>query len=94
MVSEHQLQTVVRDFAHIFTLMGSCGLTSHVMTHPTIGLTADLEIVHPKELFPFPSVAQDMTKAMGIVRQRMVPMEFLKENPMPVVPLTDLKQAP
>lgn len=80
MVSEQQLQTIVRDFTHIFTLLGSCGITSHIMTHPTIGLTADLEIVHPKELFPFPSVAQDMTKAMGMVRQRMVPMDFLLEK--------------
>jgi hypothetical protein len=78
-VSEHQLQRVVPQFNHIFTLLGSCGITGHMVNHPTVGMTADLEVVHPMELFPFPSLTQDYTKQRGLLRQRMVSMEYLKE---------------
>jgi hypothetical protein len=79
-VSEHQLQRVVPQFNHIFTLLGSCGITGHMVNHPTVGLTADLEVVHPMELFPFPSLVHDYTKQRGLLRQRMVSMEYLKEK--------------
>jgi hypothetical protein len=78
-VSEHQLNRVVPQFNHLFTLLGSCGITGHMVNHPTIGLTADLEVVHPMELFPFPSLNADYTKQRGLLRQRMVSMEFLKD---------------
>lgn len=77
-VSEHQLNRVVPQFNHIFTLLGSCGITGHMVNHPTVGLTADLEVVHPMELFPFPSLTQDYTKQRGLLRQRVVSMDFLK----------------
>jgi hypothetical protein len=51
-----------------------------MVDHPTIGLTADLEVVHPKELLPFPSLGQDHTKARGVIRQRVVTMGFLQER--------------
>jgi hypothetical protein len=79
-VSEHQLQRVVPQFNHIFTLLGSCGITGHMVNHPTVGLTADLEVVHPMELYPFPSLVHDYTKQRGLLRQRMVSMEYLKEK--------------
>ena len=77
--SDHQLDEVKSQFAHIFTTLGSCGICGHISDHPTIGLTADLEVVHPKELFPFPSLNTDFTKARGMVRQRMVPYNYLKD---------------
>jgi hypothetical protein len=78
-VSDHQLQRVVPQFNHIFALLGSCGITGHMVNHPTIGMTADLEVVHPLELFPFPTLAQDYTKQRGLLRQRMVSMDYLKD---------------
>jgi hypothetical protein len=78
-VSEHQLQRIVPQFNHIFALLGSCGITGHMVNHPTVGMTADLEVVHPMELFPFPSLTQDYTKQRGLLRQRMVSLEYLKE---------------
>jgi hypothetical protein len=79
-VSDQQLEKVKRDFNYIFSLLGCCGITGHMVDHPTIGLTADLEVVHPKELLPFPSLGQDHTKARGLIRQRVVPMSFLQNR--------------
>ena len=79
-VSDQQLEKVKRDFNYVFALMGSCGITGHMVDHPTIGLTSDLEVVHPKELLPFPSLGMDHTKARGMIRQRVVPMKFLRDR--------------
>ncbi len=80
LVSEHQLSQVVSDFAHIFVTLGCCGITGHIVDVPTVGLTADLEVVHPKELFPFPALHQDHTKQSGMIRQRVVPFDMLEEK--------------
>tara|TARA_R110002051_G_scaffold311035_2_gene384600 strand:+ start:62 stop:2083 length:2022 start_codon:yes stop_codon:yes gene_type:complete len=77
--SEHQVDIVKSQFASLFVTLGSCGITGHITDHPTIGLCADLEVIHPKEIFPFPSLNVDNTKVRGIIRQRMVPLSFLKE---------------
>lgn len=77
--SDHQIEEVKAQFASLFVTLGSCGITGHITDHPTIGLSADLEVVHPKELFPFPSLGVDRSKVRGLVRQRMVPLTFLKE---------------
>lgn len=76
-VSDDQLLSTHRDLVWTFTMLGSCGLSGTMVDHPTIGLTADLEIVHPREIYPFPSLGQDMSKVRGIMRQRIVPMDFL-----------------
>lgn len=78
-VSEDQLEVAKTQFAHIFTTLGSCGISGHIVDHPTIGLTTDLEVIHPRELFPFPSLGNDYTKQRGIMRQRAVPVSFLKD---------------
>ena len=78
-VSEDQLEKAKTQFAHIFTTLGSCGISGHIVDHPTIGLTSDLEVIHPREIFPFPSLGSDYTKQRGIMRQRSVPISFLKE---------------
>jgi len=79
-VSDQQLEKVKREFNYLFTVLGSCGITGHMVDHPTIGLTSDLEVIHPKELLPFPSLGHDFTKARGLIRQRVVPMSFLQER--------------
>jgi len=80
LTSDEQIAEVSTKFAHIFTALGSCGIQGHILDHPTIGLTSDLEVIHPKELFPFPSLAQDYTKQCGMIRQRLVPLETLTEK--------------
>ena len=80
LIDQDQIAKVSTQFAHIFTALGSCGIQGHIVTHPTIGLTGDLEVIHPKEIFPFPSLAQDYTKQQGIIRQRLVPLETLTEK--------------
>ena len=79
MVSEDQLELVKTQFCHLFSTLGSCGISGHMVDHPTIGLSTDLEVIHPRELFPFPSLGNDYTKAQGLMRQRAVPVSFLKE---------------
>ena len=79
-VSDQQLEKVKREFNYLFALLGSAGITGHIVDHPTIGLTSDLEVVHPKELLPFPSLGMDHTKVRGLIRQRVVPMTFLQER--------------
>ena len=80
LVAPDQIAEVSSTFAHLLVTLGSCGIQGHLVDHPTIGLTADLEVIHPKELFPFPSVGQDFTKQQGMVRQRLVPLETLVEK--------------
>ena len=79
-VSDQQLEKVKREFNYLFTTLGCAGITGHIVDHPTIGLTSDLEVVHPKEILPFPSLGHDFTKVRGIIRQRIVPMTFLQER--------------
>lgn len=67
-------------FSYILTTLGCCGITGHVEDHPTVGLTADFEVVHPRELFPFPSLGQDYTKQRGLLRRRVVPLSYLEET--------------
>lgn len=78
-IPENNFESVVRNFAFNFVTLGSCGLTGHMVDHPTIGLTTDLEVVHPREIFAFPALGQDITKQRGILRQRQVPMSFLAD---------------
>ena len=80
LVSDEQVAEVSTKFAHLFTSLGSCGIQGHITNHDTIGLTSDLEVIHPKEILPFPSLGQDYTKQCGMIRQRMVPLETLVEK--------------
>lgn len=77
---EESLKKVHRYFCWNMATLGSCGLEVRAEEHVSLGLQGELEIVHPKELFPFPSIGQDQTKAMGIIRQRYVPLSMLKEK--------------
>jgi len=78
-IPEDQIRNAMTQFSHTFVALGSCGITGHVQDHETVGLTADLEVVHPRELFPFPSLSMDYTKQRGMVRQRTVPVAWLKK---------------
>lgn len=78
-VSDDQVRQASEDFAFTYACLGFAGVTGHITDHPVIGLTGDLEVIHPRELFPFPLVGQDHTKIRGLVRQRWVPLSYLKK---------------
>lgn len=80
LVNPDQIAEVSTQFAHLFTTLGACGIQGHITTEPTVGLTGDLEVVHPKEILPFPSLGVDYTKKCGMIRQRIVPLETLVEK--------------
>jgi len=70
MFSEDDIRRISPQFLHIFISLGSCGLMAHVEGGPnSMGLSADLEVVHPQELIPFPSIGMDLTKVRGIGRE-------------------------
>lgn len=79
-VNREMVEDANTQFCNIFVTLGSCGITGHLEDHPTIGLTSDYEVVHPRELFPFPSLGQDYTKQRGLVRRRTVPLSWLRER--------------
>lgn len=76
--SADQVREAGSSWAFLYSCLGFVGLTGHIVDHPTIGLTGDLEVIHPKELFPFPTTTQDGTKALGLMRQRWVTREYLR----------------
>ena len=74
------LDLSVSKFVHLYVLLGSCGITGQIFNSPARGLSTDFEVIHPKEIFPFPSIGTDFTKAGGMVRQRVVPYKWLQER--------------
>lgn len=80
MVSSNHLDRVKTQFAHLLTVLGTVGIAGHLTDLPTAGMSADLEVIHPKELFPFPSQGNDYTRQEGLVRSRIVPLSHLKDR--------------
>lgn len=78
-LSDDHVRSITSDFAYQFACLGFAGIQGHLVDHPTIGLTSDLEVIHPKEIFPFPATGQVHTRLGGIMRQRWVSLEELKE---------------
>lgn len=89
--NQASLAEVQRDFAYLFTTLGSCGLVGHLDEHVAVGLTLDPEVVHPKEIMPFPSLGQDHTQRHGIMRERMLPIDYLKDTLSSRLPLDDME---
>lgn len=79
-VGADQSAEVQRLFNYTYACLGSCGVIGHAFDHPTIGLTTDIEVVHPREMVPFPSLGPDLTRKRGLVRQRTVALTFLEEK--------------
>lgn len=80
--SSHDLDTAQNQFLHLFVSLGSCGISSHVENNPAsgIGMTADLEVIHPSELYPFPSLGMDLSKQRGIGREYFVTLADLENR--------------
>jgi len=79
--SEQDVQAISPTFLHLLASLGCCGVTSHIENHPgALGLTADLEVIHPMELIPFPSTDGDLSKQRGLGRESYVPLARLEEK--------------
>lgn len=72
MAGQH-VDEVKRMFLHYFSMLGSAGLHSQVADMPNVGLTGQIEVVHPREIYPWPSVGGDLGKITGKMRDRWVP---------------------
>jgi len=79
-LSEQQLEKQMPVLAELVAMLGCAGIHMGCVDDEVVGLTLDPEIVHPSELLPFPSVSFDKTKICGIIRQRFVPMEWLRKT--------------
>lgn len=71
------LDSIKAQSSFYYTSLGCVGFLGRLVDDPSSGLTADIEVVHPRELFPFPSQGRDYTKLSGIVRQRVVSLDYL-----------------
>ena len=80
MVSRDRAEETLSEFSYILASCGCAGIAGHVVDSPTVGLTADLEVIHPRELYSFPSLGMDHTKQRGLIRERIVPLDFLVEK--------------
>jgi len=75
--SDMQINETFRLFRLYLTCFGMVGLTGHVRDVPTIGLTSDLEVIHPRELMPFPALAENLARKCGIIRRRYISMKAI-----------------
>lgn len=78
-ISRDHVDATKTPTCYYFAKLGGVGLTGHLLDHPSIGLTGQLETVHPQEILPYPTIADDYTKATGKVRERLVPYDFLTD---------------
>lgn len=79
-VSQNSVDRIKEQYAFTYACLGFAGITGHMDDHPSLGLTSDLEVIHPRELFPFPIQGQDPTKVLGIMRQRIMPLDQLRDQ--------------
>lgn len=77
---EDSLNAAKEHLTFTLSCYGGCGLTGDVHDSPSIGLTASHSVIHPRELFPFPSLGDDYTNEQGIMRQRLVPLHVLVDK--------------
>lgn len=76
--SEHEAQKSTLTYQYAY--LGFVGYQADIATDSFLGVTADFEVVHPRELLPFPSIDDDLSKVGGIVRQNLMPISTLKQR--------------
>lgn len=79
LINNKALESVKRDAAYIFSCLGMVGIQGHTHDHPTVGLGADLEVIHPSQLYPYPILGSDMTRVQGFIRNSLFPLSRLIE---------------
>ena len=77
---ESTLNVAKADFMYTLANLGMCGLTGDINKSPTLGLSASFSAIHPRELFPFPSLGDDYTSEQGIIRRRLIPLDILADK--------------
>lgn len=78
-LSVEQIEGAWSRFTWMFTWLGSCGIQGDVIDYPNVGLTSEISVIPPWEIFPFPSLNNDLEQVRGFVRQRLVPVDHLKD---------------
>lgn len=74
LVSNHEI------FCWLFSCLGSAGLMGHASEDPSMGIVSEIEVVHPREILPFPFQSMDQPHHAGIMRVRWIPLEVYKET--------------
>lgn len=66
-----------KDFVYNLVTLGSCGLSSTLTRAAGAGLMGKLEVVHPLQMLPWPSVGYDLTVVRGDIRHRYISISEL-----------------
>lgn len=77
--NQTMLEKKIDQFSYLLTALGFCGIQGDVSNHPSLGLTVEPQIVHPRELLPWPALGDDYTQEQGRLRQQMITIESLKD---------------
>lgn len=78
-VSSDQLeQQVKKQFLMLTSIFGMAGISADVVDHPVVGITSDLEVIHGKQLFPFPSINDDLSAVRGLIRERLINVDTME----------------
>lgn len=79
-VQPHLLKEALNNALYNMLVYGATGIYGGISEHETLGLSADIMAIHPCELFTFPCVGFDLAKQRGIVWERCLPMQVLKDR--------------
>lgn len=77
---DDHIRDVKRLFAWNLSCLGFCGIQGHTEVHPMLGLTGSIEVVHPRELYPFPLTGEDVSKVRGLMRIHYVSKSHLEDQ--------------
>lgn len=79
-ISEDMLEAKKEEFVSNFVRLGFAAIRMAADVHPALGLTSKTEVIHPRDIFPFPQVGEDYHKTSGYIIQKVVPIEWVKER--------------
>jgi hypothetical protein len=77
-VSEENVAQAQKSWAWKAATYGLAGLSGAVYDHPAVGLVSGVECVDGSEILPFPSGGKDLAGVRGTIRNRVVPLDWLK----------------
>ena len=66
--------------SHVLASLGCVGIQGHIKDMPVVGLCGHLEVIHPRELLPFPAATTDYTKQQSLIRIQAFPLATLEER--------------
>lgn len=80
LVCEEDQQLAKREIITLLLIFGTAGLAPSVFGDPMGGHFADLEVVPPWELTPIPHNPYHHSGAVGVSRDRLVPLKWLEDK--------------